>query len=140
MTKFKKAAANVATIIAVAAIVGASIFMGCDGFANNEPKKSGADIVAGRSLTDPDFSDRKYTLPAKESKDEGVLKGVYVHWKSGSPFQRELRVVSKIETYEENLKGLLDKGLSIEETGICPEGYPMFDVYSREIDFEGGVK
>ncbi|WP_062429462.1 hypothetical protein [Treponema endosymbiont of Eucomonympha sp.] len=63
MTKFKKAAINAATIIAVAATVGASIFMGCDGFAN-EPNESGDGTAAGpeRKAAAARFGDGDYTF------------------------------------------------------------------------------
>jgi hypothetical protein len=62
MTKFKKAAINAAALIAVGAIVGASI-LGCDGFAN-EPNGSGAGTAAGpeRKAAAARFGDGDYTF------------------------------------------------------------------------------
>ncbi|WP_062326734.1 hypothetical protein [Treponema endosymbiont of Eucomonympha sp.] len=92
MTKFKKAAASIASIIAVTAIAGASI-LGCDGFAN-EPNESGAGTAAGpeRKAAAARFGDGDYTFYFKNgatasgdcdgySSEYGGVTTIYEWWR-----------------------------------------------------------
>ncbi len=93
MTKFKKAAINAAALIAVAATVGAGIFMGCDGFAN-ESKEGGAGTAAiSRKAGDAKYNDGDYIFYFKNgrtasgdcdgySSEYGGKTTIYEWWKS----------------------------------------------------------
>ncbi|WP_059370115.1 hypothetical protein [Treponema endosymbiont of Eucomonympha sp.] len=69
MTKFKKAAINAATIIAVAATVGASI-LGCDGFAD-EPNSDGTAAGPERKAKAARFNDGDYIFYFKNGRTAG---------------------------------------------------------------------
>ncbi|WP_062326803.1 hypothetical protein [Treponema endosymbiont of Eucomonympha sp.] len=68
MTKFKKAAINVATIIAVAATVGTSItLVGCDSpFAKNEVKEGAGTATPERKAGDAKYNDGDYVFYFKD--------------------------------------------------------------------------
>jgi hypothetical protein len=61
---------------------------------------------------------------------------VYIFRTSGFHSRREWGIISRVETFEENFKGLLDNGINVERKDDRPEGYPVFEVFQREISFE----